>query len=226
MSVPHNTGQTGPIQPETPQSLETEESGTGFDVDDLLSDAKFPQDTAIELQNAYDTLQQRYAQQVLLIQEASGALHVAETQASQRQQELLNLQKDHEADIQLAVGQVVFELKEQLTAAKHSLHVKEREHKQMVHKLQDQVCALKLSLASQATLPSVRTTQKEADLWDEVFNYLLGTVNIKRSAAIYDTQDQPFSFRKHVQFGDRSQVPDLKQDADSDVQQNLSQANP
>ena len=89
MSIPPNTSQTGPVQPETPQSIETEESVSGFDVDDLLSDGKFYQDTAIELQNAYDTLQQRYAQQAHLIQEASGALHVAETQASQRQQELL-----------------------------------------------------------------------------------------------------------------------------------------
>ena len=196
MSVPPNTGQTGPVQPETPQSIETEESG--FDTDDLLADAKFYQDTAIELQNAYDTLQHRYAQQAHLIQETSGALHVAETQASQRQQELLDLQKDHEADIQLAVGKVVFELKEQLAAAKHSLHAKDCEHKQMVHKLQDQVHALKLSLAGQATLPSVRYSQKEADLRDEVFNYLPGMVNTKWGAALYDTQDQPFSFRKHV----------------------------
>ena len=136
------------------------------------------------------------------------------------------MQKDHEADVQLAVSKVVFKLKEQLAATKHSLHVKDREHKQMVHKLQDQVHALKLSLAGQATLPSVNYSQKEADLWDEVFNYLPRTVNTKQGAAMYDTQGQPFSFRKHVQFGDRSQVPDLKLDAGSDDQQNLSQANP
>ena len=81
MSLPPNTSQTGPVQPETPQSIETEESG--FNADDLLLDAKFYQDTAIELQNAYDTLQHRYAQQAHLIQEASGALHAAETQVSQ-----------------------------------------------------------------------------------------------------------------------------------------------
>ena len=77
-----------------------------------MSDAKFYQDTAIELQNAYDTLQHRYAQQTHLIQEASGALHITETQASQWQ-ELLDLQKDHEADVQLAVSKAVFELKEE-----------------------------------------------------------------------------------------------------------------
>ena len=40
---------------------------------------------------------------------------------------------------------------------------------------------------------------------------------------MYDTQDQPFSFRKHVWFGDRSQVPDLKLDADSEDQPTMGQ---
>ena len=69
----------------------------------------------------------------------------------------------------------------------------------------------------------MRHTQKETDLQEEVFNYLPGTVNTKRGAAMYDTQDQPFSFRKHVRFGDRSQVPDLKSDADSEDQPNIGQ---
>ena len=70
----------------------------------------------------------------------------------------------------------------------------------------------------------MRPTQEEADLWQEVFNYLPGTVNTKRGAAMYDTQDQPFSFRKHVRFGDRSQVPDLKSDdTDSEDQMTLGQ---
>ena len=108
--------------------------------------------------------------------------------------------------------------------AKKDQQLKDREYQQMVHKLQDQVCALELSLAGHTTLPSVRPTQEEADLWQEVFNYLPGTVNTKRGAAVYDTQDQPFSFRKHVQFGDRSQVPDLKpDDADSEDQMTSGQ---
>ena len=52
-SLPPSTSQTGPVQPDTLQSIETEESG--FDADNLLLDAKFYQDTAIELQNSYDT---------------------------------------------------------------------------------------------------------------------------------------------------------------------------
>ena len=41
---------------------------------------------------------------------------------------------------------------------------------------------------------------------------------------MYDTQDQPFSFRKHIWFGDRSQVPDLRSDdADSEDQMTSDQ---
>ena len=160
------------------------------------------------------------------MEEASGALHAAESEASRQQQELIKLQRDHEANIQQAVGQVVFEYKEQLVAAKKRQQSKDRQHQQTVHPLQDQVRALELSLASQATLPSVRPTKDEADLWEEIFNYLPGTVNTRRGTAVYESQDQPFSFRKHVRFEDRSQRPDLKSDADSDDQQTIPPTTP
>ena len=98
------------------------------------------------------------------MEEASGALHAAESQASKRQQELLRLQKDCKADIQSAVSQAVHEYREQLAAAKHKQQSKDRKHQQTVHQLQDQVHTLELSLASHATLPSVRPTKEEADL--------------------------------------------------------------
>ena len=41
---------------------------------------------------------------------------------------------------------------------------------------------------------------------------------------MYESQDQPFSFQKHVWFGDRSQVPDLKSDADPEDHTSTSQA--
>ena len=69
----------------------------------------------------------------------------------------------------------------------------------------------------------MRHTQEGADLWKEVFDYLPGTVNTRRGAAMYNTQDQAFSFRKQVWFGDRSQVPDLKSDADSEDQSSVGQ---
>ena len=215
MPVTHNTSQPGPMLPESPQLQDMEEQLSTIGTSDLIEDAKFYQDMAIKYQNAYETLQCRYAQQAHLMEEASGALHAAEGQASQRQQELLELQRNHEADIQLAVSRVVFDYKEQLAVAKHNLQSKDcMNTKQAVHRLQDQVRALELSLASQANLPSMRHSQKEMDLLEEVFNYLPGTVNTKRGAAMYESQDQPFPFQKHVWFGDRSQVPDLKLDAD------------
>ena len=131
---------------------------------DLLEDAKFYQDVAVELQTAYQTLERRFTQQARLMEEASGALHAAESQASKRQQELLKLQKDREADIQLAVGEVVYEYREQLAAAKQKQQSKDHKHQQMVHQLQDQVRALELTLASHTTLPSVRPIKEEADL--------------------------------------------------------------
>ena len=120
--------------------------------DDILQDAKLYQDAAIEYWNAYEALEQKYSEQANLMEEASGALFAAESQASQKQQELLNLQKRCEADIQLAIGKALVPYKEQLPSANHNLQVKDC----AVKKLQEQVCALEISLASQANLPSVR----------------------------------------------------------------------
>ena len=91
---------------------------SGLVTGDLLEDVKFYQDVAVELQTAYDTLQNMFTQQACLMEEASGALHAAESQVSKRQQELLNVQKDHEANVQQAVGRAVFEYREQLANAK------------------------------------------------------------------------------------------------------------
>ena len=205
------------------QSQVDEESLGGLVTGDLLEDAKFYQDVAVELQNAYDTLQKRFNHQSRLMEEASGALRAAETQASRRQQELFEVQKDYEANVQQAIGEAVMEYREQLAIAKKDRQLKDHEHQRVVHKLQDQVRALELSLAGQATLPSVRHTQEGADLRKEVFDYLPGTVNTRRGAAVYDTQDQAFSFRKQVRFGDRSQGPDLKSDTDSEDQSSVGQ---
>ena len=37
-------------------------------------------------------------------------------------------------------------------------------------------------------------------------------MNTKRGAAVYDSPDQPYSFQKHVRFGDRPNQPDLESD--------------
>ena len=80
---------------------------------------------------------------------------------------------------------------------------------QSVQKLQDQVCALELSLAGQATLPSVAASSNRTGLRQEVFNILPGTVNQRRGAAQYESQDQAFSFQKQVRFEDNNSSPEL-----------------
>ena len=76
-----------PLSPEDSGSLQSqveEESIGGLVTGDLLEDAKFYQDVAVELQTAYDTLQKRFDQQSCLMEEASGTLRAAESQVSQR----------------------------------------------------------------------------------------------------------------------------------------------
>ena len=96
---------------EAPETSGEEESTSGLRMGDIIEDAKFYQDVTVELQTAYKTLESRFTQQACLMEEASGALHAAESEASKRQQELLKLQKDHEANIRLAVGKAVFWVK-------------------------------------------------------------------------------------------------------------------
>ena len=89
---------------EAPETPGEEESLGSLRTGDILEDTKFYQDVAIELQTAYDTLESRFTQQARLMEEASGALHAAESEVSKWQQELLKLQRDHEANVQQAVG--------------------------------------------------------------------------------------------------------------------------
>ena len=140
------------------QDIEDSEEIGDIPMGDLLEDTIFYQDGAFEYQSAcvalclqQKELQSRYTQQAHLIEEASGALRAAETESSQRYQEIVNLQKKQDADSQHAINKAVARYQLQLSTVKSSLQ--QREHS--VQKLQDQVHSLKLSLASQASLPSV-----------------------------------------------------------------------
>ena len=191
-------------------------------VNDILQDAKLYQDATIEDWNAYEALKQKYSKQVHLMEEASGALFAAESQASQKQQELLDLQKRHEADIQLAIGKALVPYKEQLSSVNHNLQAKDC----AVKKLQKHVCALEISLTSQANLPSVRQSWEEADLCKEVFDYVPQTVNTRQGATTYESKDQAFPFQKHVHFRNGLVVPDLKLDSGPNDPLNSSHAVP
>ena len=131
------------------------------------------------------------------------------------QQEIVALQIQWDIDIQCAMDKAVFQYQGQLSSAQSNLQWKDKEHQQSIQKLQDQVWALELSLAGQATLPSMATSSSKAGLCQEVFNILPGTVNTRRGAAQYESQDQAFSFHKQVRFEDNNSSPELRHDVKS-----------
>ena len=116
------------------------------------------------LQQQQEELQSKFKEQAKLVQEASEALKAVEAESSMKQQELVALQSQREADIQQAVGQAVFDYQEQLSLAQNDLQQKDREHQQSIQRLQDQVRALELSLAGQVTLPSVAASSSKTGL--------------------------------------------------------------
>ena len=197
----------GPVEsPETPSSVE---SANAAHTANLLEDIKYFHNAALSYQDAYEALQQqqeelqtKFTEQAKLVQEASDALKVVEAESSAKQQETATLQGQREADIQQAVGQAVVKYRDQLNSAQASLQQRDREHQQSVQKLQDQICALELSLADQVTLPSVTASGSKTGLCQEVFDILPGMFNQCRGAAQYKSQNQAFSFQKQVRFED------------------------
>ena len=98
-------------------------------VNDILEDVKLYQDAAIEYCNSYEVLEWKYVEQACLMEEASGVLFAAETQASQKQQELLDLQGRYEAEIQMAMDEALtpyVHLKDQLSSADNNLQAKDK----------------------------------------------------------------------------------------------------
>ena len=82
----------------------------------------------------------------------------------------------------------------------------------MIKQLQDKISMLEVTSTSQANLPSVATSnpQEVCGLHSQIFDYVPGTVNTKREAAKYDSQDQAFSFsHKQVRFQDGGSSPNL-----------------
>ena len=103
----------------------------------------------------------------------------------------------------------------QLSSTQSNQQWKDKEYQHSIQKLQDQVQSLELSLAGQATLPSVASSHSRPGFHEEVFNILSGTVNPRRGAAQYESQDQAFSFHKQVQFKDNNSSPELRPDVKS-----------
>ena len=180
----------------------------GPGVDDITGDAKLFQEAATEYQLAYQSLDKKYSEQAVLVHEASEALKASQSHVEELQKEMEALRQNHESDIQLAVGGAVLQYEQRLTSEQSRAQAQQS----TIAELQGQVQVLQVSL-SQRELPSVGVTQEGENLRDQIFNYVPGTVNTKRGAAVYDSPDQPYSFQKHVRFGDRPNQPDLESDA-------------
>ena len=210
----HHIEQTGPVESlQTPSSVE---SANTNHTANLLEDIKYFHNAALSYQDAYEALQlqqaelqTKFTEQAQLVQEASEALKAVEAESSAKQQEIATLRGQREADIQHAIGQAMVQYRDQLSSAQANLQQRDREHQQSIQKLQDQVRALELSLAGQATLPSIAASSSKTGLCQEVFNILPGTVNQCRGAAQYESQDQAFSFQKQVRFEDNNSSPEL-----------------
>ena len=191
------------------QQSQREAEDRGLESGDIIQDAQFFQDAATEYQLAYQSLDEKYTQQAILVKETSEALKASESCVSMPQEELMALKCSHEADIHKAVGQAVSQYEHQLTTAQSHTH----KHQSAITQLQGQVQVLQISLASQKDLPSVGASQEDVDLREEVFNFVVGTVNTDRGAVVYSSPNQTFQFQKQVRFGDRSHWPDLELDA-------------
>ena len=181
---------------------------SGSEEGDIIRYAKFFQDAATEFQQAFQSLDKKYTHQSVLVKEASEALKASESHVAELREELKALHQNRDKDIQLAVGQVVVDYEQKLSMEQSRIQTQQS----AIAELQGQVQVLQVSLASQRDLPSVGTTQEGVNLRDEVFNYVPGTVNTNRGAAVCQSPEQAFSFQKHVQFGDRPNRPDLESD--------------
>ena len=186
---------------------------TGYGTGDIVDDAKLFQDAAMEYQLAYRTLDKKYSKQAVLVHEASEALKASEDRTKELQKELDALKRNRESDIELAVGGAVLQYEELLSSEQS----RAQDQQATIAELKGQIQAMQESLTSQKDLPSVPSegvTQEGENLREKVFNYVPGTVNTRRGAAVYDSPDQPYSFQKHIRFGDRFKQPDLESDVE------------
>ena len=133
---------------------------SGSEEGDIVHDAKFFQDAVTELQQAYQSLDEKYTHQSILVKEASEALKASESHLTELQGELKALLQNCNKDIQVAVSQAVVDYEQKLS--KEQSHIQTQQS--AIAELQGQVQALQVSLGSQRDLPSVRTTQEGVNL--------------------------------------------------------------
>ena len=190
-----------------PDPILTTIDETGSVASDIVGDAKLFQEAATEYQLAYQSLDKKYSEQAVLVHEASEALKASQSCVEELQREMDALKQNRDSDIQLAARGTVLQYEQHLTSEQSQAQAQQS----TIAELQGQIQVLQVSL-SQRELPLVGATQEGENLREQIFNYVPGTVNTKRGAAVYDSPDQPYSFQKHVQFGYRPNQPDLEWD--------------
>ena len=190
---PETTDNTDPDP--VPASVDDSGSETG----DIIQDAQFFQDAADWVSACtYQSLDEKYTQQAVLVKEASEALKASKSCVTKLQEQLMALKQNRDNDIQQAVGQAVITIWAINLLRSSPTH---QEHQLAIAAIAGTgTSALQVSLASQRDLPSVGATQEGVNLRDEVFNYVPGTVNTNRGAVVFNSPDQAFSFQKHVRF--------------------------
>ena len=173
-SIPGSMEVTAPPVPTISVSLGGQISSREVDInqiedgalsqEDLSEDAKFYQDVALYYQNAYEVLfvqqvelQDKFKAQSCLMEEASAAIHAAETEVQQHHQDVLHLRHKNQKEVDSAVSRVAEHYKVQLTSAQGSLQSWDLKHKLEIQKQQEKIHTLEVSLASQgaSNLPSV-----------------------------------------------------------------------
>ena len=125
---------------------------------------------------------------------------------------MLDVQCNKQQEFNQAIQGAVQQYKVWLNTAQNKLQARDWEHQLVIKQLQDKINTLEVISMSQANLPSVATSnpQEECGLHSQIFGYVPGTVNTRRGAAKYDSQDQAFSFsHKQVRFQDGCSSPDL-----------------
>ena len=97
--------------------MQQEVDDSGSKAGDIIRDAQFFQDAATEYQLTYQSLDEKYTHQAILVKEASEALKASESHVSVLQEELMALKHNHETDIHQAVDQAVSQYKHQVQSA-------------------------------------------------------------------------------------------------------------
>ena len=128
------------MDPETmdntdPDPVPASVDDSGSETGDIIRDAQFFQDAVTEYQLAYQSLDEKYTHQAVLVKEASEALKASESRVAELQEEVMALKHTRETDIQQAVGQTVSQYEQRLSTEQS----RTQEHQSAIAELQGQV---------------------------------------------------------------------------------------